>query len=696
MNILQILPELESGGVERGTIDLAEQLIKNGHKAVVISGGGRLLEQLKKTGAKHYTLPVYKKSLLSVILCSIKLRKIINKEDIDIIHARSRVPAWIGYLAARRSKAVFITTCHGYYSKHFLSRVMGFGKRVITISEIISRHMIYNFGVPREKIRLIYRGVDLKEFQFSSKTRSSGNKEKIIAIIGRISPIKGHAHFIKSLPGILSEFPRARAWIIGEAPAHRKQYLKDLKKLVKKLNLSNSVEFKGNMGNIAQVLKKVDLLVMATTTQEAFGRVIIEAGAVGVPVVAAKVGGITEIVEHEKEGLLVEPSNPHAIAQAALRLLSSRKLADLCVENLRKKVEKEFSLNVLVKKTIKVYEEALQRKKILVLKFGAFGDVILIGPSLRALKNRFPYSEISVVIKNEFKDVLQLCPYIDDLVILKNSSIIEIIKKIFILRKSTYDISVDLQNNNISHFLAFAAGIKDRFGYANKKAGFLLNRGIRDSLKKADPIAHQFYMLKNTLGIDKDADKKLSMWIGEHDKEAIDKFLKANWCSQDQILVGINPLASERWMTKVWLLENYATVCDMLAKKFNARIIFTGTESARDMIDKIIKQTQCKPINAAGATSLMQLGALIQKFSLLVTVDSAPMHIAAALQVPFLALFGPTDPRRHLPEAEKFALIKKELSCSPCYSRRCFRKNCMREITVDEVYKAAVKLMNKK
>lgn len=168
MNILQILPELNVGGVETGTLDLAKHLVRLGHKSIVVSNGGNLVKDLEAAGSKHYSLPVHKKSLLSMIKMIPKLADIINKEQIDIVHSRSRVPAWIAFFAAGRTGKVFITTCHGYYQKHFLSRVMGWGKLIICPSQAIARHMMENFNVPYERIRLIPRSVDLERFKFIS------------------------------------------------------------------------------------------------------------------------------------------------------------------------------------------------------------------------------------------------------------------------------------------------------------------------------------------------------------------------------------------------------------------------------------------------------------------------------------------------------------------------------------------------
>ncbi|MBU4478954.1 MAG: glycosyltransferase [Candidatus Omnitrophica bacterium] len=693
MNILQILPELESGGVETGTVDLACALAQKGHAAFVISAGGRLVEKLTRSRVRHICLPVHKKSLLSVLSCARKVRAIIRREKIDIVHARSRVPAWIAFFACRGTKAAFITTCHGYYSEHFFSRIMGWGKIVIVISQIIGRHMINDFHVQKEKIRLIYRGVDLNLFPFRGKPAMEEPDKKLIGIVGRIVPLKGHIHFIKSLPTILHEFPGAKALIIGGAPQERRDYYQEVTRLVEGLNLADKVEFLGTVDDVAAALRRLDVLVMSTTTEEAFGRVIIEAGAVGVPVVATKVGGVVEIIEHEEDGLLVEPAQPFELAQAVIRLFRNKPLSERCVHNLRKKVEAQFSLSSLVNKTIAVYNEALRNKQLLVIKFGAFGDVILIGPSLKALRGRFPDAHISVMVRDEYKDVLQMCPYIDDIIIFKKKGLPGCLKHISELRRKRFDIAVDFQNNNISHVLAFAAGIAERYGYVNKKMGFLLNKGIFDR-SAGDPVTHQFRILEQ-LGIEP-ANKRLEMWISAHDRGYVDDFLKENWHSDNQPLIGINALASRRWQTKVWSADSYARVADAVAGQFNARVVFTGTQGDAAIIDRIISRTRCRPINAAGRTSPLQLAALIERCAVLLTIDSAPMHMAAALGTPFVAMFGPTDPKRHLPYAQKCVLICKDLKCAPCYSPKCFRKNCMREITVEEVMLAMRSLLGEK
>lgn len=197
MNILQVLPKLEYGGVERGTIDIAKYLAENKHKCIVVSGGGVLLKYLDKAGIKHYTLPVYRKSPFVIVKMVKELVKIIREENIQIVHARSRVPAIAAFFASRITNVKFITTAHGYYSKNIFSYIMGWGKFVISISNPIAKHMIEDFGVPYNRIRIIHRGVDLEKFRFKSPSENA-HSEFTIGIIARITPLKGHMDFIKA------------------------------------------------------------------------------------------------------------------------------------------------------------------------------------------------------------------------------------------------------------------------------------------------------------------------------------------------------------------------------------------------------------------------------------------------------------------------------------------------------------------
>lgn len=697
MNILQILPSLDVGGVETGTVDLARYLVYHGHKAITVSGGGRLVRELDAIGARHYTLPVGEKSILKILRMIKTLADIIRREDIDIVHGRSRVPALIAYFASKLTNRIFITTAHGYYKKQIFSDVMGWGRFVIVASNIIAKHMVNDFGVPYDRIRLIPRGVNLDRFKFRDPKTYYSN-EFTIGMVSRITPLKGHADFIKAVFLLNRQIPKLKGLIVGDAP--KEKYREDLELLVRRLGLERTIEFLGSREDIPSIMSSLDVLVLATVTPEAFGRVIIEAQASGVPVVSTKVGGVVDIIENEKTGLLCAAQNPKDMADKVLRLHKDRELWTNIAMEARRHVETSFNLHTMMEKTIEVYEHAIKTQNILVIKMSAVGDVILAIPSLNAIRSKFPNANVKVLVGLQQRPILDNCPYINDRIVYdfkgKDKGLRGILRIAKQLQKNCFDIVIDLQNNRKSHLLAALSLAPFRYGYDNGKFSFLLNKRIRDDAPYLDPIEHQFRTLK-LVGI-KPADKRLELWPSDNDEQGAEKFLMDNWVKPTQNLVGINVRASSRWLTKNWPISYIAELCDRLAKEFNTRAVLTGTKEDIDTANQISKLTKSKPIIAVGKTGIMELASLMRHFRVYLTPDSAPMHIAASVGTPFVALFGPTDPARHVARAKDCMVICKasDLNCIPCYSPTCFKKiKCMRIITVEEVLGAMKEFLMK-
>jgi lipopolysaccharide heptosyltransferase II len=697
VNILQILPELNVGGVETGTRDLAKYLVNAGHKSVVVSNGGALVGELEAQGSKHYTLGVHRKSIFTILWMIPKLIEIIRKEEIDIIHARSRVPAWISFFAARFCRKIFITTCHGYYKTHFFTRPMSWGKLVICPSQVIANHMNKDFGLPLERIRLIPRGVDLERFRFIPPDKKKSEVFNV-GIVGRLTPSKGHTYFLRAMARVIRKVsaPMVKVWIVGDVSSGHQAYKRELEILVKRLGLGYCTEFLGTQQKISEVLSGLNLLVFASSTHEAFGRAIIEAQAAGVPVVATRVGGVVDIIDENLTGILVPPGDIEGLAQAITSIMKDKQLAINLAKNAYQKVKQKFSLELMSKKTLNVYQEALSHFRILIIKLSSLGDVVLIGPSLRAIRREFPKPtyKISLLVNSPYQEVIFNCPYIDEIMVSQlndeEKGIRVLLNLSRDLRKKNFDTVIDLQNNHKSHLLAFLGLVPQRYGY-RRKFGFLLNHSILHSEMTQGPIEHQFRILK-MLGIEM-KEPYLELWPSKEDDEYIENFLNEQWLGPKQTLVGINLSASKRWSTKIWPAEYVAYLCENLSLK-DMRVVFTGEAEDLSRANEVINLLKnVKPILACGKTSINQLICLIKRCRVFISSDSAPLHIAAAVGTSYIALFGPTDPRWHIASDYKGVIFYKNLSCSPCYKPRCKTQECMYAIKPYEILRAVEKLL---
>lgn len=685
MKILQIIPFMNVGGIERGVIDIAKFFKKKDITNIVVSGGGRLVKDLEAEKIKHYKLPVYKKSVVSLFIIP-ALRKIIEKENIEIVHARSRVPAWIGFFATRFSRANFITTAHGVYKNKFFSKVMGWGKYVICPSAVVARHMKNNFDVPEEKIIIIKRWVDLDKFKFINYVKRK--KSNTIVSIGRISSSKGYEYLIKAFKKVIRINPYFKLKIVGSPDKSKVKYFESLKTLVNRYALNYNVEFVGFHQDVENILATARILVAPSVIEESFGRVVIEAFASGVPVIATEVGGFKEIIEHEKDGILVEPRNSEKIADSILRILENSSLAEAMTDRARKKVEKYYTMEECLQETEKVYHKTLESLRILVIKISSLGDLILSLPALSELRYRFPKAEIKLLTSKKLQSFIYDCPYVNEIITVddkykKLKNILKIAKN---LRYQSFDYIVDLQNNHFSHLVSFLSMPRYSFGYY-LRWGFLLSKKIRYN-RNLDPLDSQEKIL-NLLGV-KFREKKLIFW---------ERKTEIPYSLPDGQLIGINISASKKWQSKNWPFENVIKLIDLINKNLaNFHIVLIGDKDSQDYAQRIDNLYPNSLVNLCGKTAFRDLPQLLNKFILLVTPDTATLHLSLALGIPTIALFGPTDPKRHTVKDNKLYIFCEKLSCSFCYRPRCKHQGkniCLENITPQKIFSQIKEIIKK-
>ncbi|TAF77128.1 MAG: glycosyltransferase [Alphaproteobacteria bacterium] len=371
--ILQILPELNSGGVERGTVDIARAIIAAGEKAMVVSAGGRLVHSLERIGATHITMPVASKWVWRIKRNASLLRTLIAQHDVNLVHARSRAPGWSAYEAAKLARIPFVTTFHGVYGvkgwgkKHYNS-VMTRGDIVIAVSHFVADHIMKHYDVDPKRIHVIHRGVDLEQFHpraISAHSMASLINDwcldsvdcPILFMPGRLTRWKGH-HWVLDA---LALMPHRNFLCLFAGDAHKHpNYYKELCEQIRRLKLDAHVRFVPATTLMAEAYQMSDVVLCPSLAPEAFGRIPIEAQAMGRPVITTNHGGACETVLHEHTGWLVTPNDTAALTDAistALAMTQAQK--HIMGHRSRTHMERNFSLTHMQQQTLDVYHSLL-------------------------------------------------------------------------------------------------------------------------------------------------------------------------------------------------------------------------------------------------------------------------------------------------------------------------------------------------
>lgn len=371
-----MLPELDGGGVERGTLEIGRHLSSHGHRSFVVSGGGRLVKQLEDEGSIHVSMDVGIKSPISLKYV-LPLRQLILKEGVDVLHLRSRLPAWVGYLAWKSIPAarrpLLVTTFHGYYSVNVYSAIMTKGEAIIAVSDSIRKHIAENYG-KKDNVTTIHRGVDGDTFKTEcldinriEKLRTTWQinaDKRVIMLPGRFSRWKGQDVFLKSLNQLKSD--NYIAVLVGD-PKENENYNKELLDIINKYKLQDRVKMVGHCDDMPTAYTLADIVISASSNEpEAFGRVSIEAMGMGKPVIATAHGGSLETVRHNDTGWLVQPSDAVDLAKAIDSALS---LTNDELEAIGKRgkirVAQKFTTQSMCDKTLALYHQWLNEKSVI-------------------------------------------------------------------------------------------------------------------------------------------------------------------------------------------------------------------------------------------------------------------------------------------------------------------------------------------
>jgi glycosyltransferase involved in cell wall biosynthesis len=374
--IVQILPALNRGGVERGTVEVADAIVKNGWKSIVISNGGLLTSQLKRVGATVYEVPVHRKNPFSWGSARRQVKRILQQEGADIVHVRSRAPAWIALPAANSLGIATVSTVHSKFAPANIFKKIYNGKmlkadRVIAISHFVENEIFTHYGKSgvAEKLSVIHRGVDLGMFDPKAVNQQRiiaeadrlglPDDKSIIMLPARATSWKGHEILIQALAQLSDKDAILMLLGIEDGPP---AYAEKLRAMAVRYGLGGRVRIGAGSRDMPAALMFADVVAMPSIKPEPFGRVAIEALAMGRPVVAFRHGGAVESIDEGRTGWLADPLSVNSLAEALQTALSltPRKRRALA-KDARQQMTDQFSKDMMCKRTLAVYKSLLKK-----------------------------------------------------------------------------------------------------------------------------------------------------------------------------------------------------------------------------------------------------------------------------------------------------------------------------------------------
>lgn len=372
--ILQVVPALISGGVERGTLEIAKKVIESGDNSIVISAGGSLVAPLIGHGSVHITMNVASKNPITILVNAKRIADVIRNYNVDIVHARSRAPAWSCYIASKLTSICLITTFHGIYNfsgylKKLYNSVMTEGHSVIAVSNFVKQHMVKNYKIDEKKVKVIHRGVNHDDFSkkklsadlitdFKQKYKVLPNSP-VLLLPSRMTRWKGHMVLVDALAKIKHlNFYCIMAGDLSKHPS----YVMRIRDKIRKYKMQDRVQLFGNEPDIVGLYGISDIVLSTSIEPEAFGRTIIEAQSMEKLVIATNVGGASETIRDGVTGFHVTPNNSDELAEKieyVLSILGSQE-AKKITTTARKDVRTKFSLNLMLEKTLAIYNKMIK------------------------------------------------------------------------------------------------------------------------------------------------------------------------------------------------------------------------------------------------------------------------------------------------------------------------------------------------
>ncbi|WP_122892770.1 glycosyltransferase family 4 protein [Arcobacter peruensis] len=364
MRVIQLIPNLNEGGVERGVVDLNKEFIKQGIDNIVISNGGRLVNNILSDGGKHISFDIASKNIFTIIPRVIKFKKILKELNPDILHVRSRVPGWLVFFANKSLNIKVVSTVHGFNSISSYSKIMVKADRIICGSQFMIEHIKKYYNANENKITLISRGMDEEYFNslnldkvFINELIKKYNLEDsiILSQIARITHWKDQETTIKAISLLKEKYPNIKLLLVGSYSQDRESYYNSLVNIIKEHHLENNIVFLGFCEKIKEILSITNINISSSNKPETFGRANVEGMFLGVPLVATNIGATSDYIIEEKTGFFFNPNDEKDLASKIKKTINYTFDKDSIINF----AKENFTLTTMVKKNLEVYKKVL-------------------------------------------------------------------------------------------------------------------------------------------------------------------------------------------------------------------------------------------------------------------------------------------------------------------------------------------------
>jgi len=708
LTIAQVLSWLNYGGVESYAIRLARGLQARGHRVIVVSSGGQLVPELEAAGIEHFQVDF---TGLRMPRGAWTLRRLLERERVDLVNAHNWRAGMVSCLACRAAGVPYVLTVHGTRSPLHRHEVFYWSKRVVVVSEASRRNLVEGFGLPEERVVRSMIPVDSERFR--PKAADIRLEEELSLSRGapRIVHVSRFSHskapvalkLIDAMEVLTKEAEDVELILVGQGP-QESAVAAEAEKMNRRLS-RRAVLAAGGRGDIAEILLLGDVVVATAT-------VALEGMACGKPVVAAGKAGYLGVVRPDNLARVEEscfgdhgelaPVTAERLAADVGRLLRDREEAARLGRFGREKTESRYALSRLAQEVEDIYRGALcereRVKRIVVFHLNQIGDLVFTLPALNALRQTFPEAHITSVLRPHLAGLVEKSGLVDEIVHRPRGGPWRAAALGLRLRRIRPDLAVVFSQSATMALCAWLSGARRRVGYVDSDLCRLLDHRVQ---VRGIPCPEKVLRLVRGLGLGPEkADYVGLIRVSEADEEEAERRLSQCDMSGDGPLVALAPGEAGDRPYKSWSVDGFRELARSLAADEHARLLVVGAERDRMLGGEVLADLEPAPrerCNLAGRTTPGQLAALLGRCDMLIGIDSGPMHVAAAMGTPVVALFGPTDPHRTGPQGQGHEVIFHRQECwRPCVhpvTPNCTERVCMSAITPQEVLAAARRIL---